>query len=139
VSTFSGQVIITVQEDLNNALSVIEDLITRFGLNILAAIAIVCVGKWAATLVRRLVRRVASKANIDPTLTSFLNTLVYYGVFGFSIIAALNRLGVQTASIIAVLGAAGLAVGLALQGSLSNFAAGVLLIVFRRFRVGDLI
>jgi small conductance mechanosensitive channel len=126
-------------QSLTEILNVVADLITRFGLNILAAIAILVIGNWIAELTRRFVRRVASKANIDATLTSFLNTLVYYGVLALAIIAALNRLGVQTASIIAILGAAGLAVGLALQGSLSNFAAGVLLIIFRRFRVGDLI
>lgn len=126
-------------QDLTNILDIVADFAVGFGLNIVAAIAILVIGNWAAKLVRRFVRRMARKANIDPTLVSFLNNLVYYGIAGFALIAALNRLGVQTASIIAVLGAAGLAVGLALQGSLSNFAAGVLLIVLRRFHVGDLI
>lgn len=126
-------------EDISTILTVVEDLVARFGLNLIAAIAILAVGTWLARLIRRFVRRVATKSNLDPTLISFLGTLVYYGVFGFSLIASLNRLGVQTASIVAVLGAAGLAIGLALQGSLANFAAGVLLIIFRRFKVGDLV
>ena len=125
--------------DLNNYLVVIQDLITRFGLNLLAAIVIFFIGQWIAAFVRRLVRRLMSKANIDSTLTSFVGNLAYYGVVAFAVIAALNRLGVQTASLIAILGAAGLAVGLALQGSLANFAAGVLIIIFRPFSVGDLI
>ena len=125
--------------DLNNYLVVIQDLITRFGLNLLAAIVIFFIGQWIAAFVRRLVRRLMSKANIDSTLTSFVGNLAYYGVVAFAVIAALNRLGVQTASLIAILGAAGLAVGLALQGSLANFAAGVLIIIFRPFNVGDLI
>jgi small conductance mechanosensitive channel len=72
-------------------------------------------------------------------LVNFISTIVYYALFAFAIIAALNRLGIQTASIIAVVGAAGLAIGLALQGSLSNFAAGVLMIFFRPFSIGDFI
>ena len=125
--------------DLNNYLVVIQDLITRFGLNLLAAIVIFFIGQWIAAFVRRLVRGLMSKANVDSTLTSFVGNLAYYCVVAFAVIAALNRLGVQTASLIAILGAAGLAVGLALQGSLANFAAGVLIIIFRPFSVGDLI
>ena len=124
---------------LNNYLVVIQDLVTRFGLNLLAAIVIFFLGQWIAVFVRRLVRGLMSKANVDPTLASFVGNLTYYSVLAFAVIAALNRLGVQTASLIAILGAAGLAVGLALQGSLANFAAGVLIIIFRPFNVGDLI
>ncbi|MEL6383585.1 MAG: mechanosensitive ion channel domain-containing protein [Cyanobacteria bacterium J06626_18] len=108
-------------------------------INIVAAIIIFLVGRWIASLVRQLVRRVMSRAEVDATLTSFAAMLAYYGVMAFAVVAALNRLGIQTGSIIAVLGAAGLAVGLALQGSLANFAAGVLVILFRPFNVGDLI
>lgn len=113
--------------------------ITQFGLNVLAAIVIILIGLWLARTVRRFFKRLMIRQNIDPTLTSFLSTLLYYSILTFVIIAALNRLGVQTASVIAVLGAAGLAVGLALQGSLENFAAGVLMLIFRPFRVGDYI
>ncbi len=126
-------------QDIDNFIEVLLELITRFGLNIIAAIAIFFIGQWAAKIMSRLVRRLVSKANVDPTLGSFIVTLTYYVVVIFAVIAALNRLGIQTASLIAVLGAAGLAVGLALQGSLSNFAAGVLIITFRPFNIGDLI
>ena len=126
-------------QDINTFIQVLQDLVTRFGLNIIAAIVVFVTGRWVAKISRRLVRRLMSNSNVDPTLNSFVATLAYYSVITFAVIAALNRLGIQTASLIAILGAAGLAVGLALQGSLSNFAAGVLIIIFRPFNVGDLI
>ena len=126
-------------QDINTFIQVLQDLVTRFGLNIIAAIVVFVIGRWVAKISRRLVRRLMSNSNVDPTLNSFVATLAYYSVITFAVIAALNRLGIQTASLIAILGAAGLAVGLALQGSLSNFAAGVLIIIFRPFNVGDLI
>jgi small conductance mechanosensitive channel len=125
--------------NINGILDVIYELIIQFGTNIIAAIAIFLIGRWAAKLISKIVRRFTDKANVDVTLSSFLINITYYVIIIFTIIACLNRLGVQTASIIAILGAAGLAIGLALQGSLSNFAAGVLIIIFRPFNVGDLI
>ena len=125
--------------DFSSLIETIHELILRFGFNFIAAIIIFVLGQWGAKLSSKIVRRLTDKANIDVTLSSFLINITYYGVIAFTIIASLNRLGVQTASIIALLGAAGLAIGLALQGSLSNFAAGVLIIIFRPFNVGDLI
>lgn len=116
-----------------------QDLITQFGLNLIAALIIFVVGRWVVKQIRRMIWRLMAKKGVDPTLVNFTASLVYYAGLAFVIIAALNRLGVQTASLIAVLGAAGLAIGLALQGSLSNFAAGVLMIIFRPFKVGDFI
>jgi small conductance mechanosensitive channel len=89
--------------------------------------------------VRKLVERIMVKSNMDSTLISFVSNLAYIALLAFIVVAALGQLGIQTTSFIAVLGAAGLAVGLALQGSLANFAAGFLLIIFRPFKVGDLI
>jgi small conductance mechanosensitive channel len=125
--------------EIDEYIEILRDLVTRFGLNAIAALAIFLIGRWAAQLVRRIIRRVMVKAKMDPTLTSFVIALSYYGVLATAVIAALNRLGIQTASLIAVLGAAGLAIGLALQGSLANFASGALIIIFRPFNVGDLI
>ncbi|MDJ0704334.1 MAG: mechanosensitive ion channel [Leptolyngbyaceae cyanobacterium MO_188.B28] len=116
-----------------------QELVTRFGLNIIAAIVIFIVGGWAAKIIRRIIKRLMARGGADPLLVSFGSTITYYAVMAFVIIAALNRLGIQTASFVAVLGAAGLAIGLALQGSLANFAAGVLMLVFRPFKVGDVI
>lgn len=116
-----------------------QGVLTTFGLNVIAALVILLVGQWLAKQVGRATKRVMNRRNVDPTLINFTASLVYYGALAFVLIAALNRLGVQTASLIAILGAAGLAIGLALQGSLSNFAAGVLMIIFRPFNVGDFI
>jgi len=93
----------------------------------------------AAKGIRALVRRILQKGHVDETLVSFLATLCYVGIIAFVIIAALGKLGLHTASFVAILGAAGLAVGLALQGSLANFAAGVLMIIFKPFKVSDYI
>lgn len=112
---------------------------TDFGLRIIAAIAIFIIGRWAAKIVRNTVKRLLNRSNTDPTLVGFISNLAYVAVLAFIIAAALAKLGVQTASFVAVLGAAGLAIGLALQGSLSNFAAGVLLLFLRPFKGGDYI
>ena len=115
------------------------ELGTDFGVKILAALAVFIIGRWVVKYLRNLTRRVMQKRDVDPTLTKFVANLAYVALLTFVIIAALGMLGIQTTSFIAVLGAAGLAVGLALQGSLSNFAAGVLMIIFRPFKVGDFI
>lgn len=115
------------------------ELGTVFGVKILAALAVFIIGRWVVKYLRRLVRRIMEKRNVDATLTKFLTNLTYIALLTFVILAALGMLGIQTTSFIAVLGAAGLAIGLALQGSLSNFAAGVLMIIFRPFQVGDFI
>ncbi|MBN2587990.1 MAG: mechanosensitive ion channel [Candidatus Fermentibacteraceae bacterium] len=115
----------------------VKELVAMYGLNILAAAAILVVGKLAASGVRRLLRKIMRKKQMDPTLIGFIGSIFYAGILAFVIIAALSKLGIQTASFVAVLGAAGLAVGLALQGSLSNFASGVLMIIFKPFKGGD--
>jgi len=106
---------------------------------LLPAIIIGAVGYWLAYVLPRPLGRVMTQARVDPTLTMFVTQVSRYALFIFVTIAVLGRLGIETTSLVAVLGAAGLAIGLALQGSLSNFAAGVLIIVFRPFRVGDLV
>jgi small conductance mechanosensitive channel len=115
------------------------ELGTEFGVNILAALAIFIIGRWVVRYLKNITLRAMKKRDVDPTLTKFVGNLAYVALLTFVIIAALGMLGIQTTSFIAVLGAAGLAVGLALQGSLSNFAAGVLMIIFRPFKVGDFI
>jgi small conductance mechanosensitive channel len=97
------------------------------------------VGRWIAGFVKNFTVKLMTKSNVDSTLISFLGHVIYISLLTFVILAALGQLGIQTTSFIAVIGAAGLAIGLALQGSLSNFAAGVLMIIFRPFKVGDLI
>ena len=101
------------------------------------AIVIFLIGRTIARFVARQLRRILTNRNVDPTVVKFVSSLSYYAIIVMTLVAVLGQLGVQTASIVAVIGAAGLAVGLALQGSLSNFAAGVILIIFRPFKVGE--
>ena len=110
-----------------------------YGLSLLAAIIILVVGRWVARLISGIIEKVMLKANIDKTLASFVQHLSYFALLAFVVIAALNKLGVETTSFVVIIGAAGLAVGFALQGSLSNFAAGVMLIIFKPFKAGDFI
>jgi len=117
----------------------IQDLLTVYGLKVIAALAIFIIGKVIAKMVKAGIGKAMAKAKSDPILISFTSNMIYAGLLAFIIIAALGQLGIQTTSFIAILGAAGLAVGLALQGSLSNFAAGVLMIIFRPFKQGDFI
>lgn len=113
-------------------------LITSMGLSVLGALVILAVGWALSKWVERMTRNALSKTRrIDLTLTKFLSSLARYLVLVFTVIAVLNQFGVQTASLIAVLGAAGLAIGLAMQGTLSNIAAGVMLSIFRPFKIGD--
>ncbi len=102
-----------------------QELIALYGLNVVAALLILLIGRWAAKIVRKVIQNIMVRAKVDTTLISFVASLSYVTLMAFVILAALGELGIQTTSFIAVLGAAGLAVGLALQGSLSNFAAGV--------------
>ncbi|MCZ2721592.1 mechanosensitive ion channel family protein [Marinomonas sp. 15G1-11] len=108
--------------------------------NILLAVALLLIGLWVASSVNKLVVGISKKhAQLDDTLFRFLGSVARYIVLAFVVIAILNNFGVQTASIVALLGAAGLAVGLALQGAMSNLAAGVMLLIFRPYKVGDFI
>jgi small conductance mechanosensitive channel len=117
----------------------VQDIVTVWGLKVIAAIAIFIIGRWIAKGVRAGVRRMMDKAGTDPIIIGFVGSITYIALLAFVIIAALGQLGIQTTSFIAILGAAGLAIGLALQGSLANFAAGFLMIIFRPFKVGDFI
>lgn len=126
-------------ESVSQLMFNIQELVAQFGLKVVAAIAIFFIGKWIARRLGNVVTRLLEKGTGDPMLTRFIGNLVYFGLLTFVILAAVAQVGVQTTSFIAVLGAAGFAVGLALQGSLGNFAAGVLLLTFRPFRTGDFI
>ncbi len=125
--------------DFQNILARIWELITIYGLKVIAAIAILIIGRWVSMGIRNMLKKLMKKSNVDDTIISFTANLSYVALLAFVVLAALGQLGIQTTSFIAILGAAGLAVGLALQGSLANFAAGFLMIIFRPFRVGDFI
>lgn len=112
---------------------------TNYGLRIIGAILLLILGRIAAGLARRIVRKMLNRAKTDPTIVSFVGSLVYVLILVLVVLAALAQFGVQTASFVAILGAAGFAVGFALQGSLANFAAGILVLVLRPYKVGDYI
>ena len=126
-------------EEASKWMAIGQEFLMAFGLKALAAIAILIVGRWAAKWLRRVVERLLERGKTDPMIISFVSSIAYIGIMVFVVIAALGQLGIQTTSFIAIIGAAGLAIGLALQGSLANFAAGFLMIIFRPFKVGDFI
>ena len=123
--------------DLSNIIPKLQEWVAFYSLKIVAAVAIFIVGRWIAKLLRNLVERMMTKGKVDEALVKFVGNITYVALIVIVVIAALNQLGIQTTSFIAIIGAAGLAIGLALQGSLANFAAGVLMIIFRPFKVGD--
>lgn len=109
------------------------------GLNVLAALVIFFIGRWVAKLLRAIAVKLMDKADVDETLVKFLANIVYTLLLAFVVIAAVDRLGVDTTSFAAIIAAAGLAIGFALQHSLANFASGVMLILFKPFGVGDFV
>ena len=116
-----------------------SDAVIQFGWNIVAAIILLFIGKFISRLLSHGLEKLLKKRNVDTTIVQFFTALIRYITLAFFIVAALGRIGIETSSIIAIIGAAGLAVGLALQGSLSNFAAGVLLVSLRPFRAGEIV
>lgn len=115
------------------------ELAAVYGVKLVTALAIFVIGKWVAKRATNLLKKGMNRANLDETLVKFLGNIVYGLVMAFVVIASLSQVGIETASLAAIIAAAGLAVGLALQGSLSNFAAGVMLILFRPFKAGDFV
>ncbi len=124
---------------MENLMDILKEYATTYGMKIIGAIAIIIIGRIITGILTGVVGRMMRRAQVDETLTKFMTRLTKIALLTFVILAALTTLGVQTASFIAVIGAAGLAIGFALQGSLSNFAAGVMLIIFRPFKVGDFV
>jgi small conductance mechanosensitive channel len=113
--------------------------VSAYSLNIIGALLIFIVGKWLARRISNLLARLLEKNNFDLALVSFLTHLTYYALVVLVVVAAAGRLGINTTSFLTVIGAAGLAVGLALKDSLSNFAAGVMIVLFRPFTIGDVV
>ncbi|MDJ0759347.1 MAG: mechanosensitive ion channel [Woeseiaceae bacterium] len=123
--------------DTGKLLEMLQTTGVEFAINLVTAALIFFIGKWVVGLVVKAIANMMQKGSIDSTLERFICSLVRISLMVVVIIAAIGQLGVQTTSLLAVMGAAGLAVGLALQGSLSNFAAGVLIVLFRPYKVGD--
>ncbi|MCG6899551.1 MAG: mechanosensitive ion channel [Gammaproteobacteria bacterium] len=133
------EVIPTSVDDVSQLWGQVQGIATDWGIKALAALAIFIIGRWVAKAIRRGLQRMMEKGGADPIIIGFVSSIAYVALLAFVVIAALGQLGIQTTSFIAILGAAGLAVGLALQGSLANFAAGFLMIIFRPFKVGDFV
>jgi small conductance mechanosensitive channel len=124
---------------LLNWLTENQTLLIGYFIKLITAIAIFVVGQFIAKIIRKIITKILDKRGVDAAVISFIASLVYALVFMVAIIAAISHLGFNTTSLIAIMGAAGLAIGLALQGSLSNFASGVLIISLRPFKSGDFV
>jgi small conductance mechanosensitive channel len=120
-------------------IEMLKELALTYGLSLLYALIIFLVGKAIAKTLTSFTKKLMAKSSLDATLSNFLSGIVYYVLLIIVIIAALNQLGIETTSIVAVFATAGLAVGLALKDSLSNFAAGVMIILFRPFVIGNFV
>jgi small conductance mechanosensitive channel len=125
--------------DMEEIVQRAQELLVLHGPKVVYAILILIIGRWVARIAVGFLTRFMKRSEVDPTLALFTRNLAYYGLLVFVLLAALAELGIQTTAFIAVLGAAGLAVGLSLQSSLANFAAGLLMIIFRPFKVGHYI
>lgn len=123
--------------DFDAIVQKLSETITEYGLNVVAAIVIFVVGRMLANFISQRVRKLLEARKVEPSLVGFGTSMVHAALIVIVVITALGRLGIQTTSFVAIVGAAGLAVGLALQGSLSNFAAGVLILIFKPYKVND--
>ena len=132
-----NEIISNIQEYL--ASEAFHQMLLGWAGKLALAVVIFILGRWVAKILIRLFRKAAGKRAVDPTVTDFTANLLYYILLLVVIVAALSQAGLQMASVIAILGAAGLAIGLALKDSLSNFAAGIMLVMFRPFRAGDFV
>lgn len=119
--------------------SVLIEMITKYGLKLLGAIITLVIGLWLVNKLSRTISRTMEKRFVDPSLRSFLESFISFTLKITLIIAIIGMVGVQMTSFVAILGAAGLAIGLSLQGTLSNFAGGVIILLFKPFKVGDFI
>jgi small conductance mechanosensitive channel len=140
----TAQTVLELQDIANpdtytHYLQLVKDWAMANGSHLLIALAVFVIGRWVAKWITAMARNGFNKANVEPTLRRFLCKLIYYALLAGVIIAAAGELGIETTSFIAIVGAAGLAIGLALKDSLSNFASGVMLILFRPFKVGDFV
>jgi small conductance mechanosensitive channel len=127
------------EQEAEIAIDFVNGYLIPWGIKALVAVAIFIIGRMVAKWVTRVLESMLRRGNMDDMLVNFLGNIAYALLLVFVVLAALDQLGVNTTSALAVLGAAGLAVGLALQSSLSNFAAGVMLIIFRPFKTGDFV
>jgi small conductance mechanosensitive channel len=118
-------------------MAIIQSFAVSWGLKLVAATLVLLIGSWLAKRITNIVERLMVRQNVDVTLIKFLRNILYYALITVVFVAAAGQLGINTASFLTIIGAAGLAIGLALKDSLANFSSGVMLILFRPFKVGD--
>jgi len=118
-------------------MAVIQRFVVAWGIKLVAAVLVLLIGIWLAKRITTLAERLMARQNVDVTLIKFLRNIIYYALITVVFVAAAGQLGINTASFLTIIGAAGLAIGLALKDSLANFSSGVMLILFRPFKVGD--
>ncbi|WP_319270842.1 mechanosensitive ion channel domain-containing protein [uncultured Draconibacterium sp.] len=126
-------------EEVNNLSERLYDLVMTYGPKLVGAIITLIIGLWVISILRGAIRKRFEKQNVDPSLRGFLNSLIGIGLKAMLWIAVIGMMGVQMTSFVAILGAAGLAVGMALSGTLQNFAGGVMILIFKPFKVGNYI
>lgn len=129
----------TLDKNFLDYLNLILNLITEYSPKLIIAILILLIGLWLISITTKAFKRVMIKRNVEITLANFLGNLVFWALRILLLITVIAKLGIETSSFVAILGAAGLAIGLALQGSLSNFAGGILIILFKPFKIEDVI
>lgn len=125
------------QIDIEKYIEMVTYWVTTYSVKIIAALLILLIGKWVARRITNLITKLMEKNKVDLTLVRFLDSIIYYTFMVVIAIAAAGQLGINTTSFLTIVGAAGLAIGLALKDSLSNFASGVMLVLFRPYRVDD--
>lgn len=132
----------SVQNEVADSMSYVDRIINFFiehGPSLIVALLIYIVGMYLARFIRDVAMRMMKRANYDHTVVSFVSQIIYYGLLAIVLLTALNSAGFPTTSLLAAFGALGLAIGLALQSNLANFASGLLILIFKPFRAGDLI
>ncbi|MCL9768956.1 mechanosensitive ion channel [Flavobacterium sp. HXWNR69] len=126
-------------EEIHNYFENIKTLVLEYSPKFVVAIIILLVGLWTTSFITRTAKKIMLKRKVEVTLSTFIGNLIFWTLRVLLFVTVISKLGIETSSFVAILGAAGLAIGLSLQGSLSNFAGGILIILFKPFRIGDII
>lgn len=130
----------TMSQQAEEMWSMASEMAVTYGMSVVGAIVILIAGLWLAGVIKRAIKKALDRSQkIDETVSIFISSLARYGVIAVTLLAVLDRFGIETTSLVALIGVMGLAIGLALQGTLSNVAAGVMLLIFRPFKVGDFV
>ncbi|WP_445714838.1 mechanosensitive ion channel family protein [Flavobacterium sp.] len=125
--------------EIRNYFETIKTLILEYSPKFIVAVIILLVGLWATSFITKTAKKIMLKRNVEVTLSTFIGNVIFWTLRILLFVTVISKLGIETSSFVAILGAAGLAIGLSLQGSLSNFAGGILIILFKPFRIGDFI